>query len=837
MQVIHLARKPLIGTVAKNALKFGTGGVNIDRSRVHSGGEHIRTAGAVTRKTSLTGDERTGKALGMFAPGSTYVPTNHEGGRWPTNIILHHLHACVCQGTKKVPVAKEGAGLLWSHIRDGVTERAKAQPSRIGDADGFETVAQWVCAPGCPAAALDGLGGCHAAGNKRATHSTTGSGPVFGGGGWQPRLKNPDYYADADMGGVSRYFKQVQERLMPGMPQDLIDYLCNMIGTPETPGTFWDPVAEDVDTALGLSLDNSVPGILFGGEPTPEQSKELMRVLMPGAHLMIVAPEDEPTGHTGACLIEDEGFEIRDAILWAQEGSKLHYVPKAGRAEREAGCQDLKGKAGHEAVERKEGSAGLDSPRAGAGRTAGHVKNTHPCLHPDALVMTELGYRPISELQEGVQVYGEDGLFHPIEVVSHHPYTSANLYEIAVRGTNYTTLASDNHPFLIWRPIRKGKSIVGGEVSWVEAQDIRTGDYTMTPRLTDTGVTSPFEDEYWWVFGLWLAEGVLQRAGHGSNVYPSFTLHQDETEYIERLRRFFGARGVNLGVYPKPGAKAVQVVGFDPEVGKQFAEWSPCGAANKRLPYVIWHRQRSCWSAVFEGYMAGDGGKVRTYRQAKTVSPDLASQMRLLGEALGTKANLFRYDALPGSLGDREFKTTLPTYQTRFYDRDMNQTTRKPARPVAVTHQGVTYRLAHVQWVTPAPYTGDVWNLTVHDCPTFQTAVGMSHNTVKPIALMERLLADVPKDAGPVLDPFMGSGTTGIAAARTGHDFIGIERGEDYLEIADTRIRHWNEVDLKGVISGSGAPMATISSDHEPPPDEAIPLSGTFGALFGGGDD
>ena len=65
------------------------------------------------------------------------------------------------------------------------------------------------------------------------------------------------------------------------------------------------------------------------------------------------------------------------------------------------------------------------------------------------------------------------------------------------------------------------------------------------------------------------------------------------------------------------------------------------------------------------------------------------------------------------------------------------------------------------------------------------------HPTVKPIALMEYLvrLTKTP-DGGVVLDPFMGSGTTGIACVNEGRDFIGIEQGEEYFEIAKRRIEY-----------------------------------------------
>jgi DNA modification methylase len=68
------------------------------------------------------------------------------------------------------------------------------------------------------------------------------------------------------------------------------------------------------------------------------------------------------------------------------------------------------------------------------------------------------------------------------------------------------------------------------------------------------------------------------------------------------------------------------------------------------------------------------------------------------------------------------------------------------------------------------------------------------HPTVKSRGVMEGLLADVPLTSL-VVDPFMGSGTTGLAAIRTGHDFLGIEREGEYLVIAEARIRHGSTPD------------------------------------------
>ena len=61
------------------------------------------------------------------------------------------------------------------------------------------------------------------------------------------------------------------------------------------------------------------------------------------------------------------------------------------------------------------------------------------------------------------------------------------------------------------------------------------------------------------------------------------------------------------------------------------------------------------------------------------------------------------------------------------------------------------------------------------------------HPTQKPLALMRWCLEQVP-DAQTILDPFMGSGTTGVACAKMGRKFIGIEIEERYFDIACKRI-------------------------------------------------
>jgi site-specific DNA-methyltransferase (adenine-specific) len=65
------------------------------------------------------------------------------------------------------------------------------------------------------------------------------------------------------------------------------------------------------------------------------------------------------------------------------------------------------------------------------------------------------------------------------------------------------------------------------------------------------------------------------------------------------------------------------------------------------------------------------------------------------------------------------------------------------------------------------------------------------HPTVKPLSLMRWLVRLVTPSGGVVLDPFLGSGTTAIAALLEGFSAVGVEREAQYVEIARARITHW----------------------------------------------
>jgi DNA modification methylase len=76
------------------------------------------------------------------------------------------------------------------------------------------------------------------------------------------------------------------------------------------------------------------------------------------------------------------------------------------------------------------------------------------------------------------------------------------------------------------------------------------------------------------------------------------------------------------------------------------------------------------------------------------------------------------------------------------------------------------------------------------------------HPTQKPVEVMKWCISHLPDPAETILDPFMGSGTTGVAALQMGRKFIGIEREPKYFEAACRRIRETSGEDMGPLFNG-----------------------------------
>lgn len=91
------------------------------------------------------------------------------------------------------------------------------------------------------------------------------------------------------------------------------------------------------------------------------------------------------------------------------------------------------------------------------------------------------------------------------------------------------------------------------------------------------------------------------------------------------------------------------------------------------------------------------------------------------------------------------------------------------------------------------------------------------HPTVKPIKLMQYLVKMITPPNGIVLDPFCGSGTTGVACKLDGFQFVGLEQDPEYAKIAEARINNYiqNAKEYQGVIQESKEPLINKDDNEQ----------------------
>ncbi len=191
-----LVRKPCSEkTVAANVLLHGTGGINIDASRIDPSPGDVIGDGLGRKNGQIYSD------YNEYKKGDGFKVLS--GGRFPANLIFSHNEDCVEVGTKKVKgtgnwTGKQDGSAMWHRVPGPGYECKDNNPEAE---DGTETVSAWECSEGCPVAELDRQSGeCKSAGNyKNVLTAKTGGNGMFAGGEVQNKYAN-------ESGGASRFF-------------------------------------------------------------------------------------------------------------------------------------------------------------------------------------------------------------------------------------------------------------------------------------------------------------------------------------------------------------------------------------------------------------------------------------------------------------------------------------------------------------------------------------------------------------------------------------------------------------------------------------------------------
>ncbi len=180
--------------------------------------------------------------------------------------------------------------------------------------------------------------------------------------------------------------------------EDMIEYFKTMITPPVEDACIIVGKPSEIDYEKYRIIEGAsiVPlyepiahGAILLDEPTEEEAQKLMAILKPGAHIILI-PKD--IGYKGVIALEDQGFEVRDAIFVGENSEEFHYTSKASRSEREAGLKGFNRKDNSEMTGRKENSKGLmrvredgsvgTNPYAGTAGGQNPRANIHPTVKP-----------------------------------------------------------------------------------------------------------------------------------------------------------------------------------------------------------------------------------------------------------------------------------------------------------------------------------------------------------------------------------------------------------------------------------------------------------------------
>ena len=212
---IIMARKPLIGTVAANVLKHGTGAINVDGCRIEGDGGHMRPF------------QPTNNAREVYGRQVGFQPMNHSGGRWPANV----LHDGSDEVTGLMPTTTSG-GTPFSRPSGMGYHGAAGQDDVAGNRGDSGSAARFFyCAK---ASKADRDKGCDGLDAHKQDETRNEGDP----GGDNPRNRGA--------GERSNHHPTVK-------PTDLMRYLCRLVTPPG--GTVLDPFMGSGSTGKAATLE------------------------------------------------------------------------------------------------------------------------------------------------------------------------------------------------------------------------------------------------------------------------------------------------------------------------------------------------------------------------------------------------------------------------------------------------------------------------------------------------------------------------------------------------------------------------------------------------------
>jgi hypothetical protein len=203
--IIHVLRKPVVGTVAQNALTHGTGALNIDGCRITTSDK--LNGGAYAQKGSERND---GWRMKRDQLAGTF---NQPTGRWPANLVLNHLPDCIASGSKTVKANGHAYGPANRNKGGISTTGHSGQTGLVESVNREENVpaSQSACQAQCPVERLDKQSGLLTSNTRQPTYKPIMNSTGGASMNWnQNNLMDTTERGFKDAGGASRFFQHVK---------------------------------------------------------------------------------------------------------------------------------------------------------------------------------------------------------------------------------------------------------------------------------------------------------------------------------------------------------------------------------------------------------------------------------------------------------------------------------------------------------------------------------------------------------------------------------------------------------------------------------------------------
>ena len=340
------------------------------------------------------------------------------------------------------------------------------------------------------------------------------------------------------------------------------------------------------------------------------------------------------------------------------------------------------------------------------------------------ILMEDLSWTDIMSIRPGMRVISSDGKPHPVTQIMKRPW-QGTMRSIKATGFSEPIISTQEHPYMVIRRLKgRAKNGIGDrKIEWIEAKDIKVGDYVATIGTNLRSINCEpiygFESdsEFMWAVGLYLAEGILwEEDNKGKRCQIGFCLNLKESQYADRLTALSNRYGFKIRIEKRPETH-VQVVVINSLPWRRWID-ANCGRWSnaKKLSPRIMLMPSSVLKNILVGWLDGDGyEEIKDRYVGVTVSKEMAHQMKLIGNKCGFTSMLTKRKK-------RENRQIAWELTLQIKEHGMNSR--------GFLHNGLYFTPVTEIKMIPQYYGTSVYNLEVEETHDYIVDFAVVHNCV-----------------------------------------------------------------------------------------------------------